>query len=104
MKKVASISTTIGRSTSTAKGASQPSKKQKPANRGAAAEEPSPIHIEPRTPNQHVTITREAFFKQISPFKTSNSKFHQALIQVFDNDSSLRELILYFNQIGDEGS
>jgi hypothetical protein len=76
----------------------------KPANHRAAAEEPSATHTEHRPPIQQVSITREEFIKQIESFKTPKPEFHKQLLQVFDNDKSLRELNLSGKQIGDAGA
>ena len=69
------------------------------ANPGAAAEDESATQTEHRS-----SISRQEFITQIEPFKTSKPDFHKQLLQVFDNDKSLSELNLGYNQIGDEGA
>ena len=76
----------------------------KPANHGAAAEDPSATHTEHRSSIQQASISREEFIQQIEPFQHSKPEFHKQLLQVFDNDSTLSTLNLFGNQIGDEGA
>jgi hypothetical protein len=54
---------------------------------------------EHHTPIPQVTIPRIKFIKQIEPFKAFKPKFHEQLLQVFDNGSRLSILNLKYNQI-----